>query len=59
MDKEDDHIRGDEAGGISEVRDGSGELSDIEDDLGTVDVALQVAKLAPSGSWYMMSIFAL
>lgn len=56
LDNEDENIRGDEAGGIPEVRDGSGELSDVEDDLGAVDVALQVAKLAASRSWYIISI---
>lgn len=59
MDKEDENIRGDQTGGISEVRDGPGELPDVEDDLGAVDVALQVAKLAASGRWELMSIFAL
>lgn len=50
MDEEDENIRGNKAGGIPEVRDGPRELPDVEDDLGAVDVALQIAELAASRS---------
>ena len=41
-----DHVRGHEVGRLAEEIDRCAELSDVEDDLATVNVALQVAELA-------------
>ena len=42
-------VRGDEVGVVPQGARDPGQLGDVEDDLGAVDVALEVAELAASG----------